>query len=89
MLNKVLRASSAQRDSSFQNRLDNTLLSIYEKEGLPATQRVRGLKDHALKGQRKGQRSVYLNRQWRLIYTVNKKGQVHTITVKEVMPHDY
>ena len=62
---------------------------MVEKEGLPATQRVRGLKDHALKGQRKGQRSVYLNRQWRLIYTVSKKGQVHIITVKEVMPHGY
>ena len=62
---------------------------MVEKEGLPAVQKVRGFKDHALKGDRKGQRSVYLNRKWRLIYTVSKEGQINIITIKEVMSHDY
>ena len=62
---------------------------MVEKEGLPAVQKIQGLKDHKLKGDRKGQRSVYLNRKWRLIYTVSKEGQVNIITVKEVIPHDY
>ena len=62
---------------------------MVEKEGLPAVQKVRGFKDHILKGNRKCQRSVYLNRKWRLIYTVSKEGHVNIITIKEVMPHDY
>lgn len=62
---------------------------MVEKEGLPAVQKVRGFKDHVLKGNRKGQRSVYLNKKWRLIYTVNKEGQINIIIVKEVIPHDY
>ncbi|MDE0119567.1 MAG: type II toxin-antitoxin system mRNA interferase toxin, RelE/StbE family [Bdellovibrionales bacterium] len=62
---------------------------MVEKEGLPAVQKVRGFKDHILKGNRKGQRSVYLNKKWRLIYTLNKEGQINIIIVKEVIPHDY
>ena len=62
---------------------------MVEKEGLPSVQKVRGFKDHALRGKRKGQRTVYLNRKWRLIYTTHKKNQFVTITVKEVIPHDY
>ena len=62
---------------------------MVEKEGLPVVQKVGGFRDHILKGNRKGQRSVYLNKKWRLIYTVNKEGQISIITVKEVIPHDY
>lgn len=62
---------------------------MVEKEGLLAVQKVRGFKDHALKGNRKGQRSVYLNKKWRLIYTISREGQVNIIIVKEVIPHDY
>ena len=40
---------------------------MVEQEGLFAVQRVPGFRDHSLKGDRKGQRSVYLNKQWRLI----------------------
>ena len=64
-------------------------VDMIEKEGLSAVQKVRGFKDHTLKGIRKGQRSVYLNRKWRLVYTVNKEVQINIITVKEVIPHDY
>ena len=62
---------------------------MVEKEGLNKVQKVPGFKDHTLKGKRKGQRSVYLNKQWRLIYTTDKKTKLITITVEEVMPHDY
>ncbi len=62
---------------------------MVEKEGLPAVQKVGGFRDHMLKGNRKGQRSVYLNKKWRLIYTVNKESQINVIIVKEVIPHDY
>lgn len=62
---------------------------MVEKEGLFAVQKVPGFRDHSLKGDRKGQRSVYLNKQWRLIYTINKKSEITLIKVEEVMPHDY
>ena len=62
---------------------------MVEKEGLPAVQKVRGFKDHPLKGNRKGQRAVYLNRKWRLIYITNKDNQSIIITIKGVIPHDY
>ncbi len=62
---------------------------MVEKEGLPAVQKARGFRDHILKGNRKGQRSVYLNKKWRLIYTVSKEGQISVIIVKEVISHDY
>ena len=54
---------------------------MVEKEGLPSVQKVRG--------KRKDQRTVYLNRKWRLIYTTHKNNQLITITIKEVIPHDY
>ena len=62
---------------------------MVEKEGLPAVQKLRGFKDHPLKGTRKGQRAVYLNRKWRLVYIIKKEKQTFTITIKEVIPHDY
>ena len=62
---------------------------MVEKEGLPVVQRLRSFKDHALKGSRKGQRAVYLNRKWRLIYTIDKKNKFTIITIREVIPHDY
>ena len=62
---------------------------MVEKEGLPAVQKVRGFKDHPLKGNRKGQRAVYLNRKWRLVYIIKKEKQFVMITIKEVIPHDY
>ena len=40
---------------------------MVEQEGLFAVQRVPGFRDHSLKGDRKGQCSVHLNKQWRLI----------------------
>ena len=62
---------------------------MVEQEGLFAVQRVPGFRDHSLKGDRKGQRSVYLNKQWRLIYTVDKGVSISIVKVEEVTPHDY
>ncbi len=62
---------------------------MVEKEGLLTVQKLGGYRDHILRGNRKGQRSVYLNKKWRLIYTVSKEGQINIITIEEVIPHDY
>jgi plasmid maintenance system killer protein len=46
-----------------------------------------GYRDEALKGARAGQRSSRLNRQYRVIYAVDR--EVITIYVLEITPHDY
>jgi len=48
-----------------------------------------GYHDEPLKGDRKGQRSVRLNRAYRAIYEESEDGQLTIITVLEVNKHDY
>lgn len=55
--------------------------------GLRQTQQSPGLHDEPLKGGRAGQRSIRLNRSYRLIYRVIEK-QIH-IELLEVHKHEY
>lgn len=55
--------------------------------GLAETRKKPGLHDEPLKGSRKGQRSVRLNKAYRLIYWV-LQDQVH-IELLEVHKHEY
>lgn len=57
--------------------------------GLLETREVPGYDDHALKGDRKGQRAIRLTKQWRAVYTVQKDGSVQFARVEEVHPHKY
>ncbi len=61
---------------------------LVEREGLAETRKMPGYHDEPLKGQRKGQRSIRLTRQWRAIYIV-QVGEPKIVSVEEVMPHDY
>jgi addiction module RelE/StbE family toxin len=61
--------------------------SIVEHDGPQGPRRLTGLRDHALKGEWQGARSSYLNKQWRVIYYVNKDNI--ELIVLEVNPHDY
>ena len=60
-----------------------------EDKGLLEAQKFPGFRDHSLKGDRKGQRSVYLTKKWRAIYTLDKNEKIIIVIVEEVMPHDY
>jgi proteic killer suppression protein len=60
-----------------------------EQLGLPETMKSPGYHDEPLKGDRKGQRSVRLNRSYRLIYIRFDKGEVVIVGVQEVHKHDY
>ena len=60
-----------------------------ETEGLKAIQRVKGYRDHALKGDRKGQRSSSLSRSWRVIYILDENINELTVDVLEVNHHEY
>lgn len=55
-------------------------------EGLKA---YTGFKDHALSGNRKGERASRLNRKMRVIYKITNEGEVEIINVIEVNSHDY
>jgi proteic killer suppression protein len=66
----------------------NSWANAVQLKGLVAVQQVSGYHDEPLQGQRKGQRSVRLNKQWRAIYTVTEQDQI-LVTVLEVNAHDY
>jgi proteic killer suppression protein len=57
--------------------------------GMAETRKIKGYHDEPLKGDRKGQRSVRLSKQWRAIYEEYDHGEVRLIVVEEVTPHAY
>lgn len=60
-----------------------------EKDGMPAVRQLKGFHDEPLRGTRAGQRSVRLNRAYRVIYIEQKNGQVRIAQVIEVNKHEY
>ena len=64
-------------------------LVAVNKSGLEETRKRSGWHDEPLQGERKGQRSIRLNKQWRAIYVLKQNGQIQFIEVTEVMPHEY
>ena len=59
------------------------------KAGLEETRKRPGWHDEPLLGERKGQRSIRLNKQWRAIYIIKSNGTIEFVEVTEVMPHEY
>ena len=59
-----------------------------EKYGLEEVRKVRGWHDHSLKGDRAGQRAIYLNKKWRAVYAI-EGGEVKFVKVVEVHAHEY
>ncbi len=64
-------------------------VNAVNKIGLEETRKSSGWHDEPLVGDRKGQRSIRLNKQWRAIYILKESGQVEFIEVREVTPHEY
>jgi proteic killer suppression protein len=64
-------------------------VEIIELEGFKSMQMIKGYNDHALQGNRKGQRSSYLSRSWRVIYTLDESTNKINVEVLEVNHHDY
>ena len=59
------------------------------RAGLAETRKRPGWHDEPLQGNRKGQRSIRLNKQWRAIYILKDDGKLELIEVIEVHPHEY
>ena len=56
-----------------------------ETHGIKIARLKPGWRDHQLIGKRKGQRSVYLNKAWRLIYA----EESYEIIIIEIHKHNY
>lgn len=63
-------------------------IEAIEIEGLREVRKLSGFHDEPLKGKRKGQRSIRLNRSYRAIYTI-QKDKIEFVLIEEVNKHDY
>ena len=57
--------------------------------GLRNVRKIPGYHDEPLKGKRKGQRSIRLSRDYRVIYIIDESGIVHFVEIVEVNKHEY
>ena len=64
-------------------------VALVEESGIREVRKHKGFHDEPLKGRRRGQRSVRLNRAYRAIYVEREGGKVELIEVLEVNKHDY
>ena len=81
---KQLRKVPAQVVKKFR-----TWVISVESEGLEKVREIPGYHDEPLRGRRKGQRSIRLNRAYRAIYKITKEGALELVNVEEVNKHDY
>ncbi len=60
-----------------------------ERDGMLSVRQLKGFHDEPLRGERAGQRSVRLNRAYRVFYFERQDGQIHIAQVIEVNKHEY
>lgn len=77
-----------QTPQHIQEKFRAWLVAV-KKAGLTETRKRPGWHDEPLQGQRKGQRSIRLNKQWRAIYIIKDDGSIEFVEVIEVTPHAY
>ena len=93
MINTVVISKSAEKDilkipSYIQVKLRMWVNDV-EKLGLSDVQKIFGYHDEPLKGERKGQRSIRLNKAYRAIYRILDNGKIEFVHIEEVNKHDY
>ena len=64
-------------------------LDLVETEGVIEARKIKSFHDEPLVGNRKGQRSIRLNKAYRAIYVENNRGEIELIEMQEVNKHDY
>lgn len=57
--------------------------------GLEKVRKISGYHDEPLKGDRKGQRSIRLNKAYRAIYIIEHDGTIKFVHIIEVNKHEY
>ncbi|MFC3908822.1 type II toxin-antitoxin system RelE/ParE family toxin [Legionella dresdenensis] len=90
MITEVQITKSALKDLKrtplyLQEKFRAWLVAV-NKSGLEETRKRH---DELLLGDRKGQRSIRLNKQWRAIYIIKSNGTIEFVEVTEVNPHEY
>lgn len=60
-----------------------------EVRGLEEVRKISGYHDEPLKGDRKGQRSIRLNKAYRAIYIIKHERTLEFVEIKEVNKHEY
>ena len=60
-----------------------------EEEGLENMRKIPGFHDEALKGKRKGQRSIRLSRAYRAVYEISTDDSIEFVSIEEVSRHEY
>jgi proteic killer suppression protein len=93
VLRRVVISKAAQRDAMkapvhIRRKLALWVQSV-ETIGVEAVRKIPGYHDEPLQGQRTGQRSIRLSRQWRAIYAIRNDAQIEFVEVQEVNPHAY
>lgn len=64
-------------------------IDMVENEGLRESRKIKAFHDEPLKGNRKGQRSIRLNKAYRAIYVERTNHCIEFVEVMEVNKHDY
>lgn len=64
-------------------------IATVSKIGIASTRKISGYNDEQLLGKRLNQRSIRLNRSYRVIYIENDNGEILIITIIEVNKHEY
>ncbi|HLB43011.1 MAG TPA: type II toxin-antitoxin system mRNA interferase toxin, RelE/StbE family [Gammaproteobacteria bacterium] len=62
---------------------------LVNRVGIYEARKISGYHDEPLKGKRKGQRSIRLNKAYRAIYMETKDNKIHLISIVEVNKHEY
>lgn len=60
-----------------------------ERLGIRQVRKIPGFHDEPLKGDRRGQRSIRLNKAYRAIYIESERKEIQIISIIEVSKHDY
>ncbi len=64
-------------------------VQMVEADGLNEARKIPGYHDEALRGPRRGQRSIRLSRAYRAIYEILADGTGRLASVEEVNKHEY
>jgi proteic killer suppression protein len=93
MINRVTIASLALKQlqkvpKHIQVKFFNWQMAVLES-GLEAVRKIPGYHDEHLKGERKGQRSIRLNKAYRAIYVIKSDSVAEIVSVEEIHKHEY
>ena len=93
MMTNVVLTKQAQKDvAKLPKEIRESLAYWINKvilDGLADVRKNGGYHDEPLKGDRKGQRSIRLNKAYRAIYIQTENGEIELVTIIEVNKHKY